>query len=317
MTATPIRNIAVTGATGFIGGAIARSLLRSGYQVRTLVRPTSNAKVLPQGIECIVGSFQDKSSIESLLRSVDAVVHCAGAVRGTRRQTFLDSNAKVVGLLAHSAALENSVDRFLLVSSLASTEPELSPYAQSKRAGELALCESSRDMKWLALRAPAVYGPGDQELMPLFKAMSRGFVPVWGNRNARFSLLFIADLVTAVEKWLSSAIPACGIYELHDGCSDGYTLDDVIGIGTSTFQRRIYRVPVAPLLLDLFAAVNLQLGRLLGYEPMLTPWKLNELRHQRWVCDNGDFTAASGWEPRILLAEGLGLTLNEDRAVYR
>jgi len=317
LTATPIRNIAVTGATGFIGGAIARSLVRSGYQVRTLVRPTSNVKALPQGVECVVGSFQDTSSVERLLRSVDAVVHCAGAVRGARRQTFFDNNAKVVGLLARSAALESSVDRFLLVSSLASTEPEVSPYAQSKRAGELALQESSRDMKWLALRAPAVYGPGDQELMPLFKVMSRGFVPVWGNRNSRFSLLFIADFVTAVEKWLSSATPACGIYELHDGRSDGYTLDDVIEIATSTFQRRVYRLPVAPLLLDLIAAVNLRLGRILGYEPMLTPWKLNELRHQRWVCDNGDFTAASGWEPRILLAEGLDLALSEDRAAYR
>lgn len=281
------------------------------------MRPTSNVKALPQGVECVVGSFQDTSSVERLLRSVDAVVHCAGAVRGARRQTFLDNNAKVVGLLARSAALESSVDRFLLVSSLASTEPEVSPYAQSKRAGELALQESSRDMKWLALRAPAVYGPGDQELMPLFKVMSRGFVPAWGNRNARFSLLFIADLVTAVEKWLSSATPACGIYELHDGRSEGYTLDDVIEIATSTFQRRVYRLPVAPLLLDLIAAVNLRLGRILGYEPMLTPWKLNELRHQRWVCDNGDFTAASGWEPRILLAEGLDLALSEDRAAYR
>ena len=281
------------------------------------MRPTSNVKALPQGVECVVGSFQDTSSVERLLRSVDAVVHCAGAVRGARRQTFFDNNAKVVGLLARSAALESSVDRFLLVSSLASTEPEVSPYAQSKRAGELALQESSRDMKWLALRAPAVYGPGDQELMPLFKVMSRGFVPVWGNRNSRFSLLFIADFVTAVEKWLSSATPACGIYELHDGRSDGYTLDDVIEIATSTFQRRVYRLPVAPLLLDLIAAVNLRLGRILGYEPMLTPWKLNELRHQRWVCDNGDFTAASGWEPRILLAEGLDLALSEDRAAYR
>ena len=303
----------MTGATGFIGGAIVRSLVQGGYHVRALVRPTSSEKPLPQGVERFVGSFQDASSIERLLQSADAVVHCAGAVRGAQRSTFIENNADAVDLLVRSALRKNSIDRFLLVSSLAATQPEVSPYAQSKRSGELALEAGGGDMNWLALRAPAVYGPGDREVMPLFKAMSRGFVPVWGNRNARFSLLFVADLVTAVEQWLSSATPARGIYELHDGRSHGYTMDDVIEIAASTMQRRVYRMRVPSALLGLVAAINLRLARIAGYEPMLTPWKLNELRHPRWVCDNTNFTAATGWQPRISLAEGLSLALAEDR----
>ncbi len=313
MTATPIRSIAVTGATGFVGGAITRSLVQGGYQVRVLVRPTSSDKPLPQNVERVVGSLQDEPSIERLLQSVDALVHCAGAVRGARRSTFFANNADAVELLVRKAQRDHGIGRFLLISSLAATQPEVSPYAQSKRAGELALQEGAGDMNWLALRAPAVYGPGDRELMPLFKAMSRGVAPVWGSRGARFSLLFVTDLVAAVEQWLSSTTPVRGIYELHDDRSDGYTMGDVIEIATHTLQRRVYRIPVPPLLLDLVAAANLRLARMAGYEPMLTPWKLNELRHPRWVCDNNDFTAATGWQPRISLAEGLRLALAEDR----
>lgn len=312
MTARPIRSIAVTGATGFIGGAIVRSLLQRGYQVRVLVRPASIGKPLPDGVERVVGTLRDPSSIERLLHSADAAIHCAGAVRGAERSTFVESNATAVELLVQIATQEKQLDRLLLLSSLAAAHPGVSPYAESKRSGELALQRGCGDLAWLALRSPAVYGPGDRELLPLFKAISRGLAPLWGNPNARFSLLFIDDLVDAVEQWLASEKPACGIYELHDGRSDGYTMDDVIETVARMTHRRVFRMRVPRLLLDYVAIANLRLARLVGYEPMLTPWKLAELRHPRWVCDNGDFSAVSGWEPRTLLAQGLPLAMAEN-----
>lgn len=309
----PIRSIAVTGATGFIGGAIVRFLVQHGYRVRALIRPSSIEKPLSPEVERIVGSLDDPGSVEHLLHGADAVVHCAGAVRGARESTFMRTNTDAVELLVHKAAQEKCLERFLLVSSLAATQPQISPYAASKRGGEVALERGGANMHWLALRAPAVYGPGDRELLPIFSAMLRGVVPVWGDRQARFSLLFITDLVAAVECWLSSPTPAHGIHELHDGRSNGYTMDDVIEIAARFSSRRVYRVRVPSMLLDLVAAANLRFSRLAGYEPMLTPWKLSELRHPRWVCDNGNFTAASGWEPRISLVEGLPLALAANR----
>ncbi len=305
----PIHSIAVTGATGFIGGAIAASLSLQGYRVRALVRPSSSRKPLPSGVERIVGSLDDPISVGLLLRAVDAVVHCAGAVRGAQQSTFMRTNAHAVDLLVRAAAHEKSIERFLLLSSFAATQPEVSPYAASKQAGEVALQQGRGELSWLALRAPAVYGPGDREILPLFKAMSRGFVPVWGEPDARFSLLFIADLVTAVSQWISCAKPPSGVYELHDGRSNGYTIDEIIKIVAGVLQRRVQRVRIPSGLLDIVASANLRLARIVGYQPMLTPWKLTELRHPRWVCDNSDFTAVSGWEPRVSLAEGLVLAL--------
>lgn len=305
----PTRSVAVTGATGFIGGAIVRSLLDDGWRVRALVRPTSIDKPLPAEVERVVGTLADDASLRELLHATDAVVHCAGVVRGARRSTFMRINAEALEGLARLAAEETRVKRFLHISSLAATRPEISPYAASKRAGELALAREARTMAWLVLRPPPVYGPGDRELLPLFKAMARGVAPAWGDRSARFSLIFISDLVSAAAQWLSSATPATGVYELDDGCGDGYSMDDIVDIVAALVQRRVRRVPVPAALLDVAAAVNIRLARLTGYEPMFTPWKLKELRHPRWVCDNRDFTAATGWEPRIALARGLPLAL--------
>lgn len=305
----PNRSVAVTGATGFIGGAIVRSLLDDGWRVRALVRPSAINKPLPAAVERVVGTLADNTSLKELLHTTDAVVHCAGVVRGANRVTFMSNNARPVEHLVRLAVQERRVKRFLYMSSLAATKPAISPYAASKREGEVALEKLGRGVTCLALRPPAVYGPGDRELLPLFQAMARGIAPTWGDRNNRFSLLYVADLVSAVVQWLDSSTPAAGIYELDDGTTDGYSMDDVVAIAASVLHRRVRRVPIPSALLDLAAAINLRLARLVGYEPMLTPWKLSELRHPRWVCDNDAFSAATGWKPRIALPMGLPLAL--------
>ncbi len=94
--------------------------------------------------------------------------------------------------------------RFLLMSSLAAREPELSHYAASKRRGEDALAAASPTLRWTVLRPPAVYGPGERELRPLFRWIARGVAPLACRRAGRFSLLYVDDLATAVLRWLDA-----------------------------------------------------------------------------------------------------------------
>jgi len=51
-------------------------------------------------------------------------------------------------------------------------------------------------------------------------------------------------------------------------------------------------------------ALNLLCARIFRYQPMLTPGKARELGYPRWLCDNHAFSAATGWQPAIRLAEG-------------
>ena len=304
------RTIAVTGGTGFIGGMLIHHLVNAGYRVRALTRDRSAHK-LPElaGLEAVSGSLQDSESLRLLLQDASAVVHCAGAVRGVTAADFNAVNVEGVIQLVQAALSLSPRPRFLSLSSLAARAPQLSHYASSKRQGEQALASMAADMEWVALRPPAVYGPGDKEMLPLFQWMGRGIAPVLGEAHARVSLLYVEDLCAAVLKWLDAGQCESGIYELNDTRAGGYSWDEVIANVSALRARRILRLPMPAALLRLLAGVNVTAARLIGYAPMLTPGKVRELRHPDWVADNTALTAAIGWQPEISLQEGLRRTM--------
>jgi len=304
------RTIAVTGGTGFIGGMLIHHLVNAGYQVRALTRDRSAHK-LPQlaGLEAVSGSLRDSNSLRHLLQGASAVVHCAGAVRGVTAADFNAVNVDGVIQLVREALSLSPRPRFLSLSSLAARAPQLSHYASSKQQGEQALASMAADMEWVALRPPAVYGPGDREMLPLFQWMGRGIAPVLGEAHARVSLLYVEDLCAAVLRWLEAGQCESGIYELHDTQAGGYNWDEIIASVSALRARRILRLPLPAPLLRSLAGLNVTAARLIGYAPMLTPGKVRELRHPDWVADNTALTAAIGWQPEISLQEGLRRTM--------
>lgn len=301
--------IAITGATGFIGRTICLQLVGAGYQVRALVRsPGKAAGLQAAGVVCLAGSLEDAASLGALTEGARAVIHCAGAVRGATRRQFDEVNVAGVRRLLQAIELHDDSTRLLLLSSLAAREPQLSYYAASKRAGEQVLVNEARKTAWLALRPPAVYGPGDRELLPLFRAMARGLAPVPGAVEARFSMLYVEDLAGAVLAWLQSDAVMGGICTIEDGRTGGYDWREVAGIVSRLCRRpvRILRIPAW--LLEIPAWANQCAARLFHYAPMLTPQKLRELRHPDWVCDSRALQDATGWKARVQLEEGLRRT---------
>ena len=285
-------------------------LLAAGWNVKALVRPRS-AHRLPEkpGLETVNGSLQDSASLNRLVQGAAAVVHCAGAVRGATAADFNAVNVDGLERLVRAALSLSPRPRFLSLSSLAARAPELSHYASSKRQGEVALAAMAEDMEWVALRPPAVYGPGDKEMLPLFQWMERGIAPVLGEPHARLSLLYVEDLCAAVLSWLNAGSCRCGAYELQDTQTGGYSWDETIAKVSTLRGRRIIRLPLPAVLLKLIARINVAVARLIGYAPMLTPGKVRELRHPDWVADNSALTAAIGWQPVFSLEQGLKRTM--------
>ncbi len=302
--------IALTGATGFIGGAVARRLKAANWEIRALTRSTSRRDHL-HGIVAswVQGDLDDVQSLRRLVRGAEAVVHCAGAVRGQFSTHFTRVNSDGVSRLVHAAVEQRQLPRFLLISSLAAREPHLSPYAASKKQGEEALAAGAGEMDWAVLRPPVVYGPGDKELIPLFRLMHRGIAPVLGPRDARFSMLYVSDLAEAVVKWLGCGGTRQQVFELHDGQPDGYRWGDVIVVMARLRGGGVRRIKVSASLLMLLAVINSMAARVLGYAPILTPGKVRELKHSNWVCDNFLLSRETGWAPQVLLEEGLRRTL--------
>ena len=88
-------------------------------------------------------------------------------------------------------------------------------------------------------------------------------------------------------------------------------MDGVIKVAENVLRRRIRPITVPAVVLNILARSNVMLARLFHYEPMLTTWKLRELRYPCWVCDNSGIAEKLAWGPRVQLAEGLSLTLAE------
>jgi nucleoside-diphosphate-sugar epimerase len=289
-----------------------KRLLRAGWAVNALCRstpPPPRADHGDSGPRWFQGSLEDPESLKRLVADAAAVVHCAGAVRGASAAQFNQVNVEGVARLVQAAKELHPLPRFLLISSLAAREPQLSDYGASKRAGEDVLRFGASGIMWTALRPPAVYGPGDRETLPLIRCLQRGWAPVLGPVTSRFSLLFVDDLIDAVRHLLEMSEWPPGPFEIHDGQPGGYGWEDLIGTVSRILHKPVRRLKVPRGLLHVAARANLSGARVFGYRPMLTPGKVRELTHADWVCDDAPLRAATGWQPKVLLEDGMQRTL--------
>ena len=298
--------VALTGATGFIGNVLLKHLTSRGFRIKALHRPRSAPPSTSiDSVEWQAGDLNNVDSLRKLVANVNAVVHCAGAVRGATQKQFEQTNTEGVARLLQ-AAREQKVSRFLLMSSLAAREPALSAYASSKKSGEDILLRDGGKISWDILRPPAVYGPGDREMLPLLKLIKRGIVPIIGGEKGRFSLLYVDDLAEAVSCLLKSDASRQGqCFELHDGNPGGYTWQQIASIATELNGRKARCFSIPRCLMEVVGQANARLARLGNYRPMLTPGKVRELFHPDWACDNAAITRATGWQPQVLFPEGM------------
>jgi nucleoside-diphosphate-sugar epimerase len=250
------------------------------------------------------GDLGDARALKQLISGCREVIHLAGAVRGASPQAFDRVNVAGTSALLDAINALDTPPRVLLVSSLAAREPDLSWYARSKREAEKRLQRESK-LDWVILRPPAVYGPGDREMLPVFRWMARGIVPVPGSLAARMSLLHVDDLTEAILQCIGTSACRQQLLSACDGKPGGYDWVELAAIAGSVWSRQVSPWEVPPWLLDNIAQLNLRISRITGRAPMLTPAKLRELRHPDWVTDNQVITATTGWQPKIGLHEGL------------
>ncbi|MDR4495304.1 MAG: NAD-dependent epimerase/dehydratase family protein [Nitrospirales bacterium] len=303
-------SVALTGASGFIGGVLAARLRENGYQVRALLRSKTHQPDLEAiGVEVIHGTLGHLKNVKNLVHSCDVVIHCAGAIRGRRQEDFYEANVAAIAHLSQACRTLRPPPKFILISSLAAREPSLSTYAWSKREGELTLIREAGDLSWVIFRPPAVYGPKDQSLRPLFQLMQWGIGIQLSPQISRFSLIHVEDFAGAIMAWITKGKPSGHLFEVDDGFPGGYTWDEVFN---SSQQPVRFRVSIPQLALRMAALFNEKSSALLGYPPLLTKGKVAELQHTNWVCDTRETFQLLDWHPQISLKTGLRQLLTSD-----
>lgn len=294
--------VALTGGSGFIGGQIARMLVGQGVSVRALSRTQSG---MDGGILWVRGSLEDARSLAELMVGAQAVIHCAGAVRGRGAESFHTVNVDGSRRVMEAVVQSGTCERFLHMSSLAARHPELSWYSRSKAAAEEAVLCAAGTVSVGIFRPTAVYGPGDRELQPLFTWLMRGLLVRLGAGEAHLSFVHVFDLAAAATQWITAPVAKPATYEISDGTPGGYSWKGLANIGADIRQARVWQIRVSIRLLKAIAQVNLALSYLLPRAPMLTTSKVNELIHPDWTCSNTAISAAIGWVPQIKLRRAL------------
>jgi nucleoside-diphosphate-sugar epimerase len=128
----------VTGGTGFVGSYVVPLLVKSGYNVRCLVRNLEND--LPdygESVEFVQGDVTRATGLTDSMRGCDAVIHLVGIIEEHPRRGVTFDNVHAVGTrnVVH-AAVETGIGTFVHMSANGAREDGVSKYQTSKWAGE-------------------------------------------------------------------------------------------------------------------------------------------------------------------------------------
>jgi nucleoside-diphosphate-sugar epimerase len=169
----------LTGATGFLGGVLARQLLAAGHSVNALVRsPAKAAELSALGVALFPGDITDKDSLREPMRGVDGVFHVAGwykiGVRDTAdaRRVNVDGTRNVLEVMRELRVPKGVYTSTVAIFSDTHGRPEaegfrftgrhISLYDQTKaEAHDLAEASIAQGLPLVIVQPGVIYGPGD------------------------------------------------------------------------------------------------------------------------------------------------------------
>ncbi|MBB5956829.1 nucleoside-diphosphate-sugar epimerase [Saccharothrix tamanrassetensis] len=272
--------LAVTGATGFVGGAVRRAAEALGWQVHAYGS---------RDWDIGTGPLTDPPE-------VDAVVHSAAAVTdwgdprlirrvnvdGTRHVAETFPGARLVHI-SSASVYDPFVPTVCATESEAPVSRYLTAYGATKAAAERVLADRPDTV---VLRPHAVYGPGDPTLLPrVLGAIRGGTLFIVGDGRARQSLTSIDNLVDAT---LLACGGAPGVYNIAD--AEPVVLQDALRglLDERGLDVRIRHLPLRAAWHVAGAAERA--WRLAGATkpPRLTRYAISHLGHERTL----DITAA-------------------------
>jgi nucleoside-diphosphate-sugar epimerase len=321
--------ILVTGATGFVGGALLRRLRSEGQPVIGLGRdPTRCAALRAEGFDIrehdLAGGFGSQDMLA--FGEVSAIVHSAArAAPHGRLESFVTANVTAThNVLDLARAL--SVRRLVFLSSssvcfaprdqLLVKEGDPLPvpfnaYARTKAIAE-GLVLAAKECGPVVLRPRGIYGIGDTALLPrLLRAARRGPLPLVRNGQAQIDLTHIDDVVDATLVAVRSGPDVAGqVFNISGG--EVLPITEIAGLACARAETplRWRRMPLAPLMLA--AGLVERACRLIPGEPepAITRYGLALFAFAQSL----DLTKARdllGWRPKVPFAEGLARTFPE------
>lgn len=293
----------LTGGTGFLGRHVIRELADQGWDVRILARSQPDLPELSDvTIDLTLGDLSDVGALQALGEGADAFIHIAGVVKARTRRDFFRANQDGAALAARAWAQVAGKGRFLLISSMAARAPELSHYAASKRAGEIAVSEVLSGKDWRILRPGAIYGKFDQESLKVLKLSNAPMQLMLNTPSARVAMVDARDAARAIVAAAQDQ-EVGAIHEISDARHDGYGWGELAKIAANALGRRARPIRLPASVLKGIGGLGGLMSGLTGGVEMLTPGKVREILHQDWSVEAP--LPETIYKPQIPLEQGL------------
>jgi nucleoside-diphosphate-sugar epimerase len=306
----------VTGANGFIGSHLCEELLARGYDVRALVRKTSDLVWIKDlGLEFVYGDLRDPGSLAAAAVGVDVAFHAGAKVRATDTTDYERVNREGTRLIAEACAARG-VRRFILISSASAGGSATSPdnpstedqearpvtlYGKGKLGAEQVLTALKDRLHSVILRFPAVYGPRDRDMVMLLRWAKRGVLPVFGKA---FSAVYVKDAARAAVLAAEKDVPSASVYYVSDG--NCYYYKGVRDLFEELFGSR----PLAVTLPSWLVRAAGWLSESLSADgSVFNADKARELTQQCWVCRPDKAGRELGFVPAYDLKSGMTETV--------
>jgi nucleoside-diphosphate-sugar epimerase len=297
--------VAVTGGTGFVGAALITHLLDKGFEVRALAR-NPDLFDAPKNITVLRGSLEDEAALGALAEGVDVFFNLAGVTHARKLDEYQRTNVDGAVRAARAAAAVGA--KFIHISSISARAPEVSPYARSKYDGEAAIRTASGDNPWLALRLPAIYGPGDMVTLPYFKLVKLGLaLEPKTPTPAHASIIYVDDAAAAIAE-AARAAPPGGVYEVGDERPEGHAWSEIGAILGEQLAKRPRAIRVPRALISVYHNTIIATERAFGRKPSVREGQVNEFFHPDWVARSDLLSDATLWRPTTPLKEGFAKT---------
>lgn len=175
----PIKTVAVTGSTGFVGRQVVRHLLAGGFHVRALVRSREKARtVLPvsdQRLTLIAGEATDAAALAQCLQGAHACIHLIGILRQAAGASFVKTHVRTTEAVTAAAATAGC-RRFIHMSALGVGHDGATEYYRTKWDAEQVVRTSGLD--WTIFRPGLIHG-ADGEFIQIAAGWATGESAPW------------------------------------------------------------------------------------------------------------------------------------------
>lgn len=294
-----MKNILISGATGFIGSHILDRLLELNYNVFCLVRKSSNLRwIVNKNVTLIYTDFNNFNLDDFI--NIDTVIHVAGIIAAVDYSEFYKVNSLGTKKLIDAvSSASDKLSKIIYISSQTVGGPAatldipinenhkanpLTNYAKSKLEAENFVINNPKNINYTILRPSAVIGERDPGILQIFQIVQKGLAPLMGLDKKYLNLIYAKDLADATVNCIDNPISNNKIYYIAG--NEKLNWDDLMTqIKIVTRNKNALKVKIPnPVILSV-GYINELISKITKKPQIFNYDKAIDFTRKYWLCD--------------------------------